>query len=102
VDRFIDTGAGPVPVIRTGWTRSFWWGGSTRIPMVSRMLSGELNIEPEIGIDPDLCVALGAGILDQAREKLPLALKRSGEADSLYRYAGFLAGWQSGWDMPER
>lgn len=37
-------------------------GGSTRIPMVSRMLSGELNIEPEIGIDPDLCVALGAGI----------------------------------------
>jgi molecular chaperone DnaK (HSP70) len=37
-------------------------GGSTRIPMVSRMLSGELNIEPDIGIDPDLCVALGAGI----------------------------------------
>ncbi len=37
-------------------------GGSTRIPMVSRMLSGELNIEPVMGIDPDLCVALGAGI----------------------------------------
>jgi len=37
-------------------------GGSTRIPMVSRMLSGELNIEPVMGIDPDLCVVLGAGI----------------------------------------
>lgn len=37
-------------------------GGSTRIPMVSRMLFDELNIEPVMGIDPDLCVALGAGI----------------------------------------
>jgi molecular chaperone DnaK (HSP70) len=37
-------------------------GGSTRIPMVSRMLSDELNIQPVMGIDPDLCVALGAGI----------------------------------------
>jgi len=30
--------------------------------MVSRMLSDGLNIEPVMGIDPDLCVALGAGI----------------------------------------
>jgi len=37
-------------------------GGSTRIPMVSRMLFDELNIEPVMGIDPDLSVALGAGI----------------------------------------
>ena len=31
-----------------------------------------------------------------------LALRRSQEADSLCRYAGFLAGWQGSWDMPER
>jgi hypothetical protein len=37
------------------------------------------------------------------RPGLPaLALKRSEEAESIYRYAGFLAGRQSGWDMPER
>ncbi|NOX35891.1 MAG: Hsp70 family protein [Deltaproteobacteria bacterium] len=37
-------------------------GGSTRIPMVSELLKEKLGIEPHLGIDPDLCVALGAGI----------------------------------------
>lgn len=37
-------------------------GGSTRIPMVSRMLTDKLGTAPDMGIDPDLCVALGAGI----------------------------------------
>lgn len=37
-------------------------GGSTRIPMVSQLLADKLNIDPDMGIDPDLCVALGAGI----------------------------------------
>ncbi len=37
-------------------------GGSTRIPMVSELLKEKLGIEPSLGVDPDLCVALGAGI----------------------------------------
>jgi len=37
-------------------------GGSTRIPLVSQLLAEKLDIDPDIGIDPDLCVALGAGI----------------------------------------
>lgn len=37
-------------------------GGSTRIPMVSKLLKEKLGIEPSLGVDPDLCVALGAGI----------------------------------------
>ena len=42
-------------------------GGSTRIPMVSEMLREKMGIEPSQEIDPDLCVALGAGI-QAARE----------------------------------
>lgn len=42
-------------------------GGSSRIPMISTMLEQKLNLEPNQNIDPDLCVALGAGI-QAARE----------------------------------
>jgi molecular chaperone DnaK len=38
-------------------------GGSTRIPMVSEMLEKKMGMSPSIAVDPDLCVALGAGIL---------------------------------------
>ncbi|MCF8045214.1 MAG: Hsp70 family protein [Desulfarculaceae bacterium] len=37
-------------------------GGSTRIPVISTMLKEKLGIKPSLEIDPDLCVALGAGI----------------------------------------
>jgi len=37
-------------------------GGSTRIPMVSDLLEEKLGQRPHLEIDPDLCVALGAGI----------------------------------------
>lgn len=37
-------------------------GGSTRIPAVSSMLENKFNTIPHQGIDPDLCVAMGAAI----------------------------------------
>lgn len=37
-------------------------GGSTRIPAISEMLLEKVGIMPQAGIDPDLCVALGAAI----------------------------------------
>ncbi len=42
-------------------------GGSTRIPMVSRMLEEKIGLQPHGEIDPDLCVAMGAG-MQAARE----------------------------------
>ncbi len=42
-------------------------GGSTKIPLVSQMLEKKFNKQPIGHIDPDLCVALGAGI-QAARE----------------------------------
>ena len=38
-------------------------GGSTRTPLVFNLLSGLLEIEPRQDVHPDLCVALGAGVL---------------------------------------
>ena len=38
-------------------------GGSTRIPMVQRVLEERTGIAPRHEIHPDLCVALGAGVL---------------------------------------
>jgi molecular chaperone DnaK (HSP70) len=38
-------------------------GGSTRIPLVSRVLEERAGITPRHEIHPDLCVALGAGVL---------------------------------------
>jgi len=37
-------------------------GGSTRIPMISHLIIEKFGEPPCIGIDPDLCVAMGAGI----------------------------------------
>ncbi|MBF0228253.1 MAG: Hsp70 family protein [Desulfamplus sp.] len=37
-------------------------GGSTRIPAISEMLEKKFNKVPHQGIDPDLCVAMGAAI----------------------------------------
>lgn len=37
-------------------------GGSTRIPAVSEMLTSKFGQLPHSGIDPDLCVAVGAAI----------------------------------------
>ena len=37
-------------------------GGSTRIPRISQLLSERLGQEPHGGVDPDLCVALGAAV----------------------------------------
>ena len=37
-------------------------GGSTRIPRIAQLLEQRLGREPHGEVDPDLCVALGAGI----------------------------------------
>ncbi len=38
-------------------------GGSTRTPLVRELLQNRLELEPHEEIHPDLCVALGAGVL---------------------------------------
>ena len=38
-------------------------GGSTRTPLVTRLLRDRTGIEPRQDVHPDLCVALGAGVL---------------------------------------
>jgi molecular chaperone DnaK (HSP70) len=38
-------------------------GGSTRTPLVFNMLTERMGIEPRQDVHPDLCVALGAGVL---------------------------------------
>ncbi len=38
-------------------------GGSTRTPLVSRLLAEHTGLEPRQDVHPDLCVALGAGVL---------------------------------------
>ena len=38
-------------------------GGSTRTPLVSRLLIEGTGLEPRQDVHPDLCVALGAGVL---------------------------------------
>ncbi|MFN9019678.1 MAG: Hsp70 family protein [Pseudanabaena sp.] len=37
-------------------------GGSTRVPLVQQMVDAHLNQKPVDGIQPDLCVALGAAL----------------------------------------
>lgn len=38
-------------------------GGSTRTPLVARLLGERTGVEPRASLDPDLCVAMGAGVL---------------------------------------
>ena len=38
-------------------------GGSTRTPLVAKMLMAKTGLEPRQEVHPDLCVALGAGVL---------------------------------------
>ena len=38
-------------------------GGSTRTPLVARTLEERVGLQPRQDVDPDLCVALGAGVL---------------------------------------
>jgi len=37
-------------------------GGSSRTPLVQRLLQEQLGHEPHLEIDPDLCVSMGAGV----------------------------------------
>ena len=38
-------------------------GGSTRTPLIWRMLEDKTSVKPRQDVNPDLCVALGAGVL---------------------------------------
>ena len=44
------------------WDRILLVGGSTRIPLVSRLLQERLGMTPHGEVDPDRCVALGAAL----------------------------------------
>ena len=46
----------------SGLDRVLLVGGSTRIPRVAAVLAERLGQEPHGEVDPDLCVALGAGV----------------------------------------
>ncbi len=37
-------------------------GGSTRIPLVGRIVEDILGLQPHLEVDPDLCVAMGAAV----------------------------------------
>ena len=37
-------------------------GGSTRIPVISSMIEDVIQVQPQLEIDPDLCVAMGASV----------------------------------------
>lgn len=37
-------------------------GGSTRIPLIAERLKEEFSLQPELGIDPDIAVGLGAAV----------------------------------------
>ena len=37
-------------------------GGSTRIPLVSDMIADFIDLQPQLEIDPELCVAMGASV----------------------------------------
>ncbi|HFC92937.1 MAG TPA: heat-shock protein Hsp70 [Leucothrix mucor] len=37
-------------------------GGSTRTPLVQQRMDSDLNMQPRMELDPDLCVAMGAAI----------------------------------------
>ena len=56
-------------------------GGSTRMPMIRRLITGLFNKEPATDINPDECVALGAALtaaLESAKltgEKAPLDIR---------------------------
>ena len=64
------TDAGVVP---SELDRVLLVGGSTRIPMVTRLLRERLGHEPHGEVDPDLCVGLGAGV--QAGMEMGLDMK---------------------------
>lgn len=37
-------------------------GGSTRMPLITEMIESSFSLQPRLEIDPDLCVAMGAGV----------------------------------------
>ncbi len=53
-----DSGKGP-----GGMDAVLLVGGSTRTPLVSGLLAERFGLEPRQDVHPDLCVALGAGVL---------------------------------------
>ena len=75
-------------------------GGSTRIPLVSNMIENVMGLQPHLEIDPDLCVAMGAGAQAGliAGEPIDAVL-----VDVTPHSLGIeTAGWQMGRPIPDQ
>ena len=75
-------------------------GGSTRIPLVSNMIENIMQVQPHLEIDPDLCVAMGAGTQAGlvAGEPIDVVL-----VDITPHSLGIeTAEWQMGMPIPDR
>ena len=75
-------------------------GGSTRIPLVSNMIENIMQVQPHLEIDPDLCVAMGAGAQAGlvAGEPIDVVL-----VDITPHSLGIeTAEWQMGMPIPDR
>ena len=75
-------------------------GGSTRIPLVLNMIENVMGLQPHLEIDPDLCVAMGAGAQAGliAGEPIDAVL-----VDVTPHSLGIeTAGWQMGRPIPDQ
>ena len=73
-------------------------GGSTRIPYVSRVLEERMGITPRHDVHPDLCVALGAGVL--ASRLAGREVERVLVDISPYSFGPSYLGQRGGFDYP--
>jgi len=58
----IDRALADADLVPSDLDRVILVGGSTRVPLVQQMVAAHLNQQPVDGIQPDLCVALGAAL----------------------------------------
>jgi molecular chaperone DnaK (HSP70) len=73
-------------------------GGSTRTPLVSSLLQEHTGLEPRHDIHPDLCVALGAGVL--ASRLAGRSVERVLVDVSPYSFGISYLGIRGGYDYP--
>ena len=58
----VDAALADAKLMASGIDRVILVGGSSRTPLVHQMLRDQLQHDPHLEIDPDLCVAMGAAI----------------------------------------
>ncbi len=93
---------------RVGWSELddiLLVGGSTRMPMVQQLLGRLSGKEPASGVNPDECVALGAGLAGVFRHRPnhpALQMKRKAMADRARELEEQVEPSQTGEAPPER